>query len=256
MRATGPYSIGALAGKGMHDAGRHAGVCGRQGEGDCARRARVLPERRGGSRRRRSRDRQRARDPYAGSSKLPPRPRGCQSTSSPSSSGGRARSGRTRSALRARKGSPSSCRGRRASAGLSIRSIPLRRFPASARFLNELTLRFGNLGLAAAAYNAGPTALARWLAGKGSLPFETQEYVLASPATTPRSGGARSRPPALRPGTAPSSCLSLIAALRVTAPPPASFRAGSRPGACRSPPASRKALRCAPSPARSTITQA
>ena len=45
--------------------------------------------------------------------------------------------------------------------------------------MNELKLRFGNLGLAAAAYNAGPTAVARWLAKKGSLPFETEDYVLA-----------------------------------------------------------------------------
>ena len=63
--------------------------------------------------------------------------------------------------------------------GLADPFDPASAIPASARFLNELNLRFGNLGLAAAAYNAGPTALARWLAGKGSLPFETQDYVLA-----------------------------------------------------------------------------
>ncbi len=56
---------------------------------------------------------------------------------------------------------------------------PASAIPASARFLNELKLRFGNLGLAAAAYNGGPTAVARWLAKKGSLPFETEDYVLA-----------------------------------------------------------------------------
>ncbi len=43
----------------------------------------------------------------------------------------------------------------------------------------ELARRFGNLGLAAAAYNAGPNALADWLAGKSVLPLETQDYVLA-----------------------------------------------------------------------------
>ena len=63
--------------------------------------------------------------------------------------------------------------------GLADPFDPAAAIPASARFLNELRLRFGNLGLAAAAYNAGQTALARWLAGKGSLPFETQDYVLA-----------------------------------------------------------------------------
>ncbi len=95
---------------------------------------------------------------------------------------------------------------------------PASAIPASARFLNELTLRFGNLGLAAAAYNAGPTALAHWLAGKGSLPFETQEYVLAVTGHDPEEW--RSEKPTANsvPGAAPSSCLSLIAALRVTAP--------------------------------------
>ena len=56
---------------------------------------------------------------------------------------------------------------------------PAAAIPASAKFLNELKLRFGNLGLAAAAYNGGPTAAAHWLAKKGSLPFETEDYVLA-----------------------------------------------------------------------------
>ena len=56
---------------------------------------------------------------------------------------------------------------------------PASAIPASAKFLGELKRRFGNLGLAAAAYNAGQTAVGNWLAGKGSLPFETQDYVLA-----------------------------------------------------------------------------
>ena len=73
---------------------------------------------------------------------------------------------------------------------------PASAIPASARFLNELNLRFGNLGLAAAAYNAGPTAVARWLAGKGSLPFETQDYVLAD--HRPRRRGVAEREAARR----------------------------------------------------------
>ena len=52
--------------------------------------------------------------------------------------------------------------------------------PASASYLAELRDRFGNLGLAAAAYNAGEEAVSRWLAGKrSSLPDETEDYVLA-----------------------------------------------------------------------------
>jgi hypothetical protein len=89
--------------------------------------------------------------------------------------------------------------------------------PASARFLNELNLRFGNLGLAAAAYNAGPTAVAHWLAKKGLLPFETEDYVLA--VTGHNADEWRSdKPPAEPAPDKSSSCLSLVAALRVTAP--------------------------------------
>ncbi len=49
---------------------------------------------------------------------------------------------------------------------------------ASAAFLQHLHRRFGNLGLAAAAYNAGPERVRRWLAGLSSgLPRETRHYV-------------------------------------------------------------------------------
>ena len=52
--------------------------------------------------------------------------------------------------------------------------------PASASYLGALRKQFGNLGLAAAAYNAGEDAVARWLDGRrSSLPEETQDYVLA-----------------------------------------------------------------------------
>jgi hypothetical protein len=47
------------------------------------------------------------------------------------------------------------------------------------RFLAELAARFGNLGLAAAAYNAGPQRVAKWLQRSSELPTETQLYVLA-----------------------------------------------------------------------------
>jgi Transglycosylase SLT domain/SPOR domain len=94
---------------------------------------------------------------------------------------------------------------------------PASAIPASARFLNELKLRFGNLGLAAAAYNAGPAALAHWLAGKGSLPFETEDYVLA--VTGHNADEWRSdKPPAEPAPDKTPSCLSLVATLRVTAP--------------------------------------
>jgi hypothetical protein len=50
--------------------------------------------------------------------------------------------------------------------------------PASARYLGELKTGFGNLGLAAAAYNAGESRVSHWLSSGGFLPLETEEYVL------------------------------------------------------------------------------
>jgi len=56
---------------------------------------------------------------------------------------------------------------------------PVQALPKSAEFLRELVAEFGNLGLAAAAYNAGPRRVRDWLEGRGSLPAETQRYVEA-----------------------------------------------------------------------------
>ena len=50
--------------------------------------------------------------------------------------------------------------------------------PASAKYLGELKTGFGNLGLAAAAYNAGEMRVSRWLRSGGFLPLETEDYVL------------------------------------------------------------------------------
>ena len=49
---------------------------------------------------------------------------------------------------------------------------------ASAAYLSDLTTRFGNLGLAAAAYNAGEKRITDWLAGTADLPWETEDYVI------------------------------------------------------------------------------
>jgi transglycosylase-like protein with SLT domain/sporulation related protein len=54
---------------------------------------------------------------------------------------------------------------------------PVQALPKSAEFLAELRSQFGNLGLAAAAYNAGPRRVQEWLAGSGSMPQETRHYV-------------------------------------------------------------------------------
>ena len=54
---------------------------------------------------------------------------------------------------------------------------PAQAIPASARLLRDHYRKYGNLGLAAAAYNAGPRRVDDWRAKKGPLPQETQDYV-------------------------------------------------------------------------------
>jgi len=55
---------------------------------------------------------------------------------------------------------------------------PLEALRESASYLRELRTTFrGSLGLAAAAYNAGPAQVEAWLAGRRGLPFETEAYV-------------------------------------------------------------------------------
>jgi hypothetical protein len=49
--------------------------------------------------------------------------------------------------------------------------------PASGKLLRTLRARFGNLGLVAAAYNAGPKRVADWLDQRSELPKETRDYV-------------------------------------------------------------------------------
>jgi hypothetical protein len=62
--------------------------------------------------------------------------------------------------------------------GLDDPFDPLQALPASARLLRELRMEFGNLGLVAAAYNAGPGRVARWLERRVDLPRETRNYVV------------------------------------------------------------------------------
>src|SRR5437868_1063030 len=56
---------------------------------------------------------------------------------------------------------------------------PVQALPKSAEFLRELRDQLGNLGLAAASYNAGPARVRAWLAGTRNLPAETRNYVAA-----------------------------------------------------------------------------
>jgi transglycosylase-like protein with SLT domain len=61
---------------------------------------------------------------------------------------------------------------------------PIQALPKSAEFLRDLRSEFGNLGLAAAAYNAGPRRVHEWLAGSGQMPSETRNYVFAITGNT------------------------------------------------------------------------
>lgn len=77
--------------------------------------------------------------------------------------------------------------------GLTDPFDPEQAIPHAAHLLADLNRQFGNLGLAAAAYNGGPGRVSSWLAGTGGLPTETRNYVLAitgSPAEAWRPGAA------------------------------------------------------------------
>ena len=54
---------------------------------------------------------------------------------------------------------------------------PAEALPKAAEFLHDLHAEFGNIGLAAAAYNAGAQRVRDWLAGRRTLPGETKAYV-------------------------------------------------------------------------------
>jgi len=62
--------------------------------------------------------------------------------------------------------------------GLADPFEPLPALQESARWLRELRAQFGNLGLAAAAYNGGPRRVQAWLAGPSNLPGQTRAYVM------------------------------------------------------------------------------
>ncbi len=92
---------------------------------------------------------------------------------------------------------------------------PVQALPKSAEFLKELRDEFGNLGLAAAAYNAGPRRVRDWIAGAGAMPPETRSYVAAITGMTVDDwAAARAKseaPPAPRPAP---GCGALMALLR------------------------------------------
>jgi hypothetical protein len=103
--------------------------------------------------------------------------------------------------------------------GLADPFDPEQAIPKAARYLADLRQRFGNIGVAAAAYNAGETRVSNWLHGQGGLPNETRAYVRF---VTGRSAeewiGSGSSTAAGAPVTVeaaePQSCLVVTAELR------------------------------------------
>jgi hypothetical protein len=101
--------------------------------------------------------------------------------------------------------------------GLADPFDPEQAIPKAAEFIAHLAEQFGNLGLAAAAYNGGPARVTSWLAGQGGLPAETRNYVLAvtgrsaeewaADAKEQRNADTRSSPG--------QSCQQIVATLRV-----------------------------------------
>lgn len=61
--------------------------------------------------------------------------------------------------------------------GLQNPFDPIHALRVSGKFVAELFEQFGNIGLAAAAYNAGPGRVQSWMTKRGKLPQETRDYV-------------------------------------------------------------------------------
>ena len=104
--------------------------------------------------------------------------------------------------------------------GLANPFDPEEAIPKSADLLAGLKQRFGNLGLAAAAYNAGPARVANWLAGHGNLPAETRDYVLIITRHPVEDwiGGAAAETITESAVSSKLSCLQATAAIRRSEP--------------------------------------
>jgi hypothetical protein len=85
-----------------------------------------------------------------------------------------------------------------AEVGLDDPFDAMKALPASAKFLRKLRDDFGNLGLAAAAYNAGPGRIQKWLARESELPRETRDYVRIITGTKAEDWTERSEALAIR----------------------------------------------------------
>lgn len=102
--------------------------------------------------------------------------------------------------------------------GLTDPFDPEQAIPKAAELIADLSEQFGNLGLAAAAYNGGPARVVSWLAGRTDLPAETRNYVISLTGRAAEEwaedgkDAARQQVGAAQPE--PESCQQIVAALR------------------------------------------
>ncbi|MXQ11420.1 lytic transglycosylase domain-containing protein [Microvirga makkahensis] len=103
--------------------------------------------------------------------------------------------------------------------GLADPFDPEQAIPKAAELIAELSERFGNLGLAAAAYNGGPTRVSSWLSGRGDLPRETRNYVASVTGRVVEEWAEDLKKPPAPPEQEsaeqdPESCQQIVAVLR------------------------------------------
>jgi hypothetical protein len=107
--------------------------------------------------------------------------------------------------------------GTAAERGLADPFDPEQAIPKAADLLADYVRRFGNLGLAAAAYNGGQARVSAWLGGRGGLPAETRDYVARITGRSAEEWAelAAAQDTAEVPAVAgPSRCLEVVALLR------------------------------------------
>lgn len=117
---------------------------------------------------------------------------------------------------------------------------PVQALPKAAELLRDLRAQFGNLGLAAAAYNAGPARVRNWLAGKEALPAETRAYVQKVTGRSAQEWAGPAQPIAPLPMGEKASCDALALAegaakshplISLAQPPPTTMPVRSTAGA-------------------------
>nr|WP_243370939.1 lytic transglycosylase domain-containing protein [Microvirga solisilvae] len=104
--------------------------------------------------------------------------------------------------------------------GLADPFDPEQAIAKAAELVADLAAQFGNLGLAAAAYNGGRARVLSWLEGRGDLPVETRSYVISitGRAAEEWADDAKKGPQRFtETQTKAESCQQIVSALRTPA---------------------------------------